>query len=136
MSKHEGAKARSFRDGSEIVIGACIEVHRCLGPGLLESVYEQCLCHELRLRGVPYERQKTLSLRYKEFELRAAYRIDLVVDRKLLVEIKAVEHLLPVHDAQVISYLKLSGLRTALLVNFHSATIKSGLRRFINEKFK
>ena len=132
--KHEGGKARSFEDGSEIVIGACIEVHRHLGPGLLESTYEQCLCHELTVLGVAYERQELLPLVYKGVELQQGYRLDLVVRRQLLVEIKAVERLLPVHDAQVITYLRLSGLPVALLVNFHTPVIKQALRRFTNSR--
>ena len=91
--KHEGVKAGSFGDGSEIVIGACIEVHRHLGPGLLESAYEQCLCHELSVIGVAYERQKILPLCYKGVALHPGYRLDLVVRAQLLVEIKAVERL-------------------------------------------
>ena len=132
--KHEGGKAGSFGDGSEIVIGACIEVHRHLGPGLLESAYEQCLCHELTVLGVAYERQKLLPLVYKGVELHPGYRLDLVVRQQLLVEIKAVERLLPVHEAQVITYLRLSGLPVALLVNFHTPVIKQALRRFTNNR--
>jgi len=132
--KHEGGKAGSFGDGSEIVIGACIEVHRQLGPGLLESVYEQCLCHELSVIGVAYERQKILPLCYKGVELHPGYRLDWVIRGQLLVEIKAVERLLPVHEAQVITYLRLSGLPVALLVNFHTPVIKQALRRFTNNR--
>jgi GxxExxY protein len=116
------------------VIGACIEVHRHLGPGLLESAYEQCLCHELNVACIPYERQKVLPVRYKGIELQPAYRLDLVVGSELLVELKSVERLLPVHEAQVITYLKLSGLPVGLLVNFHVAAIRQGLRRLTNHQ--
>ena len=118
-----------FGKWSEIVIGACIEVHRHLGPGLLESAYEQCLCHELNVARIPYERQKVLPVRYKGIELQPGYRLDLVVGSQLLVELKSVERLLPVHEAQVITYLKLSGLSVGLLVNFHATAIRHGLRR-------
>ncbi|HET8935070.1 MAG TPA: GxxExxY protein [Polyangiales bacterium] len=119
---------------SEIVIGACIEVHRHLGPGLLESVYEECVCHELGVAGIAFERQKTLPVLYKGLKLQPSYRLDLIVEDQLLIELKAVERLLPVHEAQVITYLKLSGLPVGLLVNFHTAAIKHGLRRLINNK--
>jgi GxxExxY protein len=132
--KQEGGKTGRFADCSHTVIGACIEVHRHLGPGLLESAYEQCLCHELSQLGVAYKRQRWLPIRYKGIDLHAGYRVDLVVDNQVLVEIKAVVQLLPVHEAQVITYLKLSGLRTALLVNFHTTAIKHGLRRLTNKE--
>ena len=132
--EQEGRKTGRFGDCSQTVIGACIEVHRHLGPGLLESAYEQCLCHELSLLGVSYERQRSLPLRYKGIELDPGYRLDLVVGEQVLVEIKAVAQLLPVHEAQVITYLKLSGLPTGLLVNFHTTTIKHGLRRLTNKQ--
>jgi GxxExxY protein len=95
---------------------------------------EQCLCHELSLASVPYERQKALPVRYKGIELQPGYRLDLVVDSQLLVELKAVERLLPVHEAQVITYLKLSGLPVGLLVNFHPVAIRHGLRRLTNNR--
>jgi GxxExxY protein len=95
----------------------------------LESAYEQCLCHELSIRGLSCERQKVLPIRYKGVDLHPGYRLDLVVRNEILVEIKAVERLLRVHEAQVVTYLKLSGLPTALLVNFHAPVIKDGLRR-------
>ncbi len=117
-----------FGISSETVIGACIEVHRHLGPGLLESVYEECLCYELSAAGIPYQRQKVLPVHYKSIDLQSGYRLDLIVGSQLLVELKAVERLLPVHEAQVITYLKLSGIPVGLLVNFHAA-IRHGLRR-------
>jgi GxxExxY protein len=125
----EGGKTGRFGDGSDIVIGACIEVHRHLGPGLLESAYELCLAHELGLCGRRIERQRPVPLCYKGISLDCGYRLDLVVDDNIVVEIKAVDRLLPIHQAQLLTYLRLTQLRIGLLVNFHSATIKSDLRR-------
>jgi GxxExxY protein len=114
---------------SEAVIGACIEVHRHVGPGLLESVYEQCLACELRLRGLRFERQRAMPLEYKGIDLECGYRLDFVVEGTLVVEVKAVDALLPIHQAQLLTYLRLAGLRTGLLVNFREAVLKHGLRR-------
>ena len=115
---------------SGAIIGATIEVHRQLGPGLLESAYEACLEHELTARGHGVERQKSLPVVYKGTPIDCMYRLDMVVDEQVLVEIKAVEKFPPVHQAQILSYLKLSGLPLGLLINFHGATLKAGLRRF------
>jgi GxxExxY protein len=128
----DDAKSVDFLDGSDTVIGACIEVHRHLGPGLLESTYEHCLCHELALRGIPFRRQVPVPLSYKGLSLDCAYRLDLLVEPQLLVELKAVERLLPIHEAQVLTYLKLTGLKTALLVNFNMPVLRFGLRRLTN----
>jgi GxxExxY protein len=114
---------------SEQVIAACIAVHREIGPGLLESIYEAALCEELRLRGLSFERQKSVSFSYKGKTLDQAYRVDLVVCGRLIVEVKTVDALLPIHAAQVVSYLRLTGIDDALLVNFNALTIRSGLRR-------
>ena len=111
------------------VIGAAIEVHRTLGPGLLESVYEECLCHELALRGIRFERQVELPLIYKDAVLNAALRIDIVVEGSVIVEVKAIEHVLPVHGAQLLSYMRLSHTRVGLLLNFNSKTMKDGITR-------
>ena len=116
-------------DLSEQVIAACIEVHRQLGPGLLESIYEAALVAELTLRGFPFERQLTLPVRYKGLDLDQLYRVDLIVAERLLVEVKSVEALLPVHAAQVLTYLRITGLETGLLVNFNTELIRNGLRR-------
>ena len=113
------------------IIGCSIEVHRHLGPGLLESAYEECLCHELVLNNIPFERQKTLPIVYKGKEIQSAYRLDLLVDDKVVIEVKSVEKLLPVHEAQLLTYLKLTGKRTGLLLNFHCAVLKEGLRRLV-----
>ena len=116
---------------SERVIGLAIDVHRQLGPGLLESVYEECLCFELKHAGILYQRQIPLPVIYKGVRLECGYRLDIVIDRQLVIEIKAVEHLLPIHTAQMLSYLRLSGCKVALLMNFSSVTLKEGLRRFV-----
>jgi GxxExxY protein len=112
--------------------GALIEVHRALGPGLLESAYEQCVCHELTLRGHRFERQVSLPVRYKGVLLDGGYRMDLVVVERVLIELKSVEAIHPIHEAQVLTYLKLSGLRIALLVNFNVPKIIDGIRRIAN----
>jgi GxxExxY protein len=112
------------------IIGAAIEVHKYLGPGMLEGAYEACLAYELIARGYAIERQKPLPIVYKGVAIDCAYRLDLVVDRQVIVEIKAVEHLLPVHEAQILSYLRLSGLPLGLLINFNGVTLRQGVRRF------
>lgn len=127
--KQGGGEAGSFWNISEEVIGACIEVHRHLGPGLLESVYERCLCHELALRNIRFERQIALPVRYKEMSLDCGYRLDLVVETTVLIELKSVERLLPLHQAQLLTYLKLTGLQVGLLINFNVPVLKEGLRR-------
>ncbi len=114
---------------SRAVIGCAIEVHRALGPGLLESTYEICLCHELTLQAIPFERQKPIRVAYKGVKLDCGYRADLIVDRRLLVEIKAIDQTSAIHDAQLLSYLKLSGLKVGLLVNFNVRMLKEGVRR-------
>jgi len=114
---------------TETVIGAAIAVHRELGPGLLESTYEACHAHELVKQGLLVERQKELPVRYRDILLECGYRIDLLVERKLIVELKAIERLLPIHHAQLITYLKLSGCHTGLLINFNEFRIKDGIRR-------
>jgi GxxExxY protein len=113
------------------VIGAAIEVHRILGPGLLESVYEECLCRELMLRNVPFERQKELPLQYKGVEIDCGYRLDIVVDGALVLEVKACNGLEPVHEAQLLTYLRLTGLRIGLLINFNVPVLKEGIRRLV-----
>lgn len=128
-------KSESFDDRSSEIIGACIEVHRHLGPGLLESVYERCLARELDLRSLPFQRQLHLPICYKGMQLDCGYRIDFVVADTILVEIKAVERLQPIHTAQVLTYLKLMALETGLLINFNVPVLKNGLRRLtLNQK--
>jgi GxxExxY protein len=114
------------------VIGAAIEIHRALGPGLLESAYEECLCHELQLRNLRFERQVALPVHYKTVRLDCGYRLDVVVENRLIIELKTVEKLLPIHDAQLLTYLKMTGLKTGLLINFNVAILKEGLKRISN----
>ena len=114
------------------VIGAAIEVHKALGPGLLESTYEECLCIELELRNIPFERQKEIPIGYKGVNLNHAYRLDIVVPNKLIVELKACESLEPIHDAQLLTYLKLSGIKIGLLINFNVPVLKEGIKRLAN----
>ncbi len=115
------------------IIGAAIEVHKVLGPGLLESAYQACLAFELRALGCKVEEQKPLPVIYKDVKLECGYRLDLVVGDVVIVEVKAVEKLAPIHDAQLLSYLKLSGKRVGLLMNFHVRVLKDGLKRIVNE---
>lgn len=112
------------------VIGASIEVHKALGPGLLESAYCTCLCAELDLRQMPYEREIDLPIEYKGTKLHSGYRLDLVVANQLIVELKATEAIRPVHEAQILTYLKLTGLKTGLLINFNVPILKQGIRRY------
>ena len=114
---------------TERIIGAAIEVHRTLGPGLLESVYEECLCHELGLRDLKFERQVALPLQYKGISVSVGYRADIIVEGAILLELKAVERLLPVHEAQLLTYLRLSGMRVGLLLNFNTSVMKHGIVR-------
>jgi GxxExxY protein len=122
-----------LRDGelTEAIIGAAIEVHRTLGPGLLESAYEQCLCHELSLQSIEVRRQVELPVRYKAVQLDCGYRIDVLVDERVVVELKAVERVLPIHEAQLMTYLKLSGHSVGLLLNFQVPVLKDGLKRIV-----
>ena len=113
---------------SEQIIAACIEVHRHLGPGLLESAYQECLGHELSLRQLRFTAQKPLPVAYKGCLLDCGYRLDFVVENSIFIELKAVERLLPVHQAQVLTYLKLTSLDTGLLINFNVPILKQGLR--------
>jgi len=118
---------------TESVIGAGIEVHRELGPGLLESVYEKALCRELTLRSIPFEQQVQVPLSYKGEPLDTHLRLDLVVDQVLILELKAVDRLLPIHEAQLLTYLKLSHLPVGLLLNFYETKLKDGLKRLIRD---
>jgi len=114
------------------IIGAAIEVHRALGPGLLESAYETCLCHELGLRNISYEAQKAMPIVYKGKELDCGYRLDVVVEKSVLVELKACEKIEPIHRAQVLTYLKLAKLKLGLLLNFNVALMREGIVRIAN----
>src|SRR5260370_31779836 len=116
---------------TERIIGFAIEVHRQLGPGLLESAYEECLCYELKQSGLSFRRQVPLPVIYKAIRLDCGYRIDVVVEEQVILELKTVERLMPIHEAQILTYLKLSGLHTGLLLNFNSAVLKDGIRRIM-----
>jgi len=115
------------------IIGAAIDVHRTLGPGLLESAYEECLAHELSLRGIRFEKQKPLPVVYKDVKLECGYRMDLLVDGRVVVELKAVDALAPIHDAILLTYLRLSGCQIGLLLNFNVPALKDGVRRLVNK---
>jgi GxxExxY protein len=135
---HRGTESTELRhsDGTrdpltEKIIGSAIEVHKILGPGLLESAYEECLCHELSTAGIAYWRQVAMPVHYKSVRLDCGYRADLVVQDSVLVELKAVEKLLPIHKAQLLSYLKLCGLRTGLLLDFNVPLLRDGLVRMV-----
>ena len=126
---HGGTETRSkllHEELTEKIIGAALEVHRTLGLGLLESAYEECLCHELHLRGIQFQRQVPLPVSYKGVSLDCGYRLDLVVEDLLILELKCVEHVLPVHEAQLLTYLRMTGKRVGLILNFHVATLVRG----------
>ena len=118
---------------SRRVLGASIQVHSALGPGLLESAYEACLEHELRGLGLQVERQKTLTIRYRDVIVDPGYRIDLVVESRILLEIKAVRQLIPIHHAQLLTYLKLSGVHLGFLLNFNVSRLKDGITRLVHD---
>jgi GxxExxY protein len=117
---------------TEKVIGSAIAVHRAIGPGLLESAYEECLCYELSQLGLGFERQVPLPIAYKEVKLDCGYRMDIVVEGDIVIEVKAVERLIPIHEAQLLSYLKLGNRKVGLLMNFHASVLKNGLKRIVN----
>jgi GxxExxY protein len=114
------------------VIGAAIEVHKHLGPGLLESAYEECLCHELSLRKITYERQKPLPINYKQIKLDFSYRLDVVVEGKIILELKSCEKIEDIYKAQLLTYLRLSGLKLGLILNFNVPIMKEGIVRVVN----
>ncbi len=116
---------------SNRIIGACIAVHSALGPGLLESAYEACLCHELSLAAIPFERQRTLPIQYRGIGLDCGYRLDIVVDDLVIIELKSVDTLLPVHTAQLLTYLKLTGISLGLLINFNVTRVGQGVKRVV-----
>jgi GxxExxY protein len=118
---------------TESIIGAATSVHRALGPGLLESAYEACLTFELAQQGLQVEQQKPLPVVYREVKLDCGYRLDLLVEEAVIVEVKAVDRLMPIHQAQLLSYLKLSGCKVGLLINFNVKVVKDGIRRMVNE---
>jgi GxxExxY protein len=117
---------------TEVIIGAAIEVHRELGPGLLESAYRECLCHELKLRGLRFEYEVPLPVQYKGVKLDCGYRLDIVVEDQVILELKTVEKLLPIHEAQLLTYLKMKKCRLGLLINFQVPVLKDGIKRIVN----
>ncbi|MDZ7725720.1 MAG: GxxExxY protein [candidate division KSB1 bacterium] len=116
---------------SEKVIGCAIEVHRQLGPGLLESTYEQCLARELSINKISFELQCPLPVLYKGLRLDCGYRVDVLIEKQLIVELKAVSKLLPIHNAQILTYMKLSNISIGLLINFNEELLKAGIQRFV-----
>jgi GxxExxY protein len=136
----EGAEASRLRwqgvgglnQLTEQIIGAAMEVHRHLGPGLLESAYEECLCYELNERGIHFERQVAIPISYKTLKLACNYRLDLLVENRVVVEVKAIDQILPVHPAQLLTYLKATNKQLGLLINFQVPLLKQGIRRIAN----
>lgn len=120
-----------FEDISRNIIGAAIEVHKQLGPGLLESAYEECLVYELQQKGYNVERQRPVPVIYKEIKLDYGYRIDILVDNKVLIELKSVDAIAPVHEAQILTYMKFANIKIGLLINFNVTVLKQGIKRFV-----
>jgi GxxExxY protein len=126
---------KEFKDINDLtreVIGAAIEVHKALGPGLLESAYEECLCHELKLRGIQFERQVELPIEYKGTKLNCGYRMDIVANDQLILELKSCEALHPIYEAQLLTFLKLTHRKVGLLINFNVPVLKEGIKRLAN----
>jgi GxxExxY protein len=128
---HEEARRLKFDELSNRVIGCALEVHRNLGPGLLESTYENCLAHEFHIGSIPFKLQYPLPVEYKGIKLDCGYRIDIMVDNRLIVEIKSVDKILPIHQAQLLTYLKLSNISIGLLMNFNVKYLKNGIKRMV-----
>ena len=126
----------SFNLLSQNIVDCIFQVHQNLGAGFLEKIYEDCLCHEMAERGIAFTRQFPINVVYKGKKIASDYRLDLVVENKILLELKAVEKILPVHEAQIYSYLKMSGLQLGLLVNFNVPLIKDGIKRFVPKKLR
>ena len=131
MMNRGGAETLRENQLTEKIIGCAIEVHKTLGPGLLESAYEACLLYELVQSGLTVESQKTLPVCYRGVQLDCGYRIDLLVEKQIIVELKVIEKIEPIHEAQLLSYLKLSGCKVGLLINFNTKLLKNGIRRFV-----
>jgi GxxExxY protein len=133
-AKPEGAEGAERTENflTDQIIGAAIEVHRHLGPGLLESAYEECFCYELTRRGITFQRQLAIPLVYKGLKLDCGYKLDVVVEDSVIVELKAIEDLLPIHSSQLLTYLKTQDKRVGLLINFNVPILKNGLKRIVN----
>lgn len=121
----------NFEKLSGEIIGSAIEVHKTLGPGLLESAYEECLAYELKQKNISFERQKEMPIKYKEIRLDCGYRIDLVVENSIIVELKSVDNFAPVHTAQILIYMRLAKIKIGLLINFNVTVLKNGIKRFV-----
>ena len=130
MCTTKTTKTTKWEDPTYAVIGCSIEVHRLLGPGLLESAYEQCLAYELAQKGIKFRLQAEMPLHYKDVTLDCGYRLDFIVDDSLILELKAVVQLLRIHEAQLLTYMKLAKANLGLLINFNSTPLKSGIKRF------
>ena len=117
---------------TEKVIGCAIEVHKAIGPGLLESAYEECLCYELAQNGLKFERQVPLPVVFKGVKLDCGYKLDIIVENTVIIELKAVDRIIAIHEAQLLSYLRMLDLRVGLILNFHSSVLKQGIRRIVN----
>ena len=122
-------KQSAINQLTQDIIGAAIAVHRVLGPGLLESAYQECLCQELAFRGIPFERQVPIPLEYRGLRLEAGYRLDILVAGRVVVEVKAIDAIAPIHEAQLLTYLRLGGWNIGLLMNFNVVVLKDGIRR-------
>ncbi len=131
MIKGDFVPKNPYKELTSEIIGMAIEVHRILGPGMLESVYETCLVYELRRKGLHVEQQKVIAVQYKDITLEKGYVIDILVEQKIVVELKTVTDFLPVHTAQVLSYLRLSGCKVGLLINFNVRLLKNGIKRLV-----
>ena len=130
--RHRGTEKDFFyKKLTHKIIASAIEVHRNLGPGLLESAYEECFCHELYTLGISFERQKPLPIEYKGIKLDCGYRMDIVVDSRVIVELKCVDKITSVHDAQVLTYLRLSNIKAGLIINFYTDVLKNGIKRLV-----
>ncbi len=132
IKKYKGDDTMEVNQITSRIIGAAVEVHRVLGPGLLESAYEECLCRELALQNLPFQRQLMLPVEYKGMHLDCGYRLDILACNLVVVELKSVESLMPVHEAQLLTYLKLGGWNVGLLINFNVPMLKNGLRRIVH----
>jgi GxxExxY protein len=116
---------------THLIIGAAIDIHRNLGPGLLEAVYEECLAKEFVLRGIPFERQKPIPLVYKDLKLECGYRLDFLVNHRIVLELKSIEAIAPIHDSVMLTYLRLSETQLGLLINFNVPVLKNGIKRYV-----
>jgi GxxExxY protein len=131
MIHHEGHEEKAFEELSHQVIGCAIEVHRALGPGLLESTYQRCLSRELELNQIEHICEAPLKVEYKGIRLDCGYRVDIQIGNELILELKSVQKIDPIHEAQILTYLKLSGIKTGLILNFNVTKLKEGMKRYV-----